>query len=90
MKDSATIPWLYGNASNPEGDYCKICYNSFRLGGFLEEHGSISKFIAKTKKMVVDTCFLKSSWVPEALLGRCAFHIWCWATGNTHHMSPST
>ena len=27
---SQTLPWLYGDAVAPEGDYCKLCWNVFK------------------------------------------------------------
>ena len=31
---SITLPWLYGDAVVPVGDYCKVCWNVFKFAGF--------------------------------------------------------
>jgi hypothetical protein len=28
-----TLPWLYGTSEAPEGDFCRICFSTFKHGG---------------------------------------------------------
>jgi hypothetical protein len=50
------IPWLYGDHVHPGGDYCKLCFNTFKHAGFAEEYGTIGKFLVagKVKNTLVD------------------------------------
>jgi hypothetical protein len=43
------LPWLYGDHTNPSGDYCKLCWNNFKYSGFKDEYGNISKFFHAAK-----------------------------------------
>ena len=43
------MPWLYGEASHPQRYFCKICYHTFRHGGFGDQHGTFKAFIEQSK-----------------------------------------
>lgn len=43
------LPWLYGDHIKPIGSYCKVCWNSFKFGGFLDEHQTLTKFRKEIK-----------------------------------------
>lgn len=43
------IPWLYGDHIKPLGSYCKICWNTFKFGGFVDEFGTLTKFRKEIK-----------------------------------------
>ena len=49
FKESLVVPWLYGTDTDPEGEFCKICWNTFNFGGYVAEYKSISKFLVVTK-----------------------------------------
>ena len=40
--DDQAPPWLYGDHVNPQGEFCKICYNCFKHGGFAEDFATSS------------------------------------------------
>eukprot|EP00972_Heterocapsa_arctica_P088640 13070618-Heterocapsa_arctica.AAC.1 len=44
---STSLVWLYGDALAPEGDYCKLCWNTWRWGGFKETHSSLRIYQTK-------------------------------------------
>ena len=41
---SSALPWLYGDSIAPSGEYDKICYNTFKFGGFAAKFGQMSAF----------------------------------------------
>lgn len=59
------LPWLYGDNVAPEGDYDKICWNTFRHGGFSDEYSTLSKFREALK--------LKQSLVSEFMAARAKY-----------------
>lgn len=45
-----TVPWLYGKPGMPEGNFDKLCYNTFVLGGFAEQFNTIALMLEQMKK----------------------------------------
>ena len=59
---SACIIWLYGTAGCPSGDYCKICYTTFKLT-FKKTYSTISALLTAMSNIGVQAEFLSDGWV---------------------------
>ena len=47
MVDLECLPWLYGTENNPEGNFDKLCFNTFVLGGFQDQYKTMSDMLEK-------------------------------------------
>jgi hypothetical protein len=47
-----TVPWLYGTQSAPEGNFDKICFTTFKLGGFKETYKTVRVLLDEMAKNV--------------------------------------
>jgi hypothetical protein len=53
-----TLPWLYGTENAPEGNFDKLCFNTFAFGGFQEEYKTMGKMLEAMKDPTTGHCLV--------------------------------